>query len=160
MQVTEAVASVHCCGVIHGDLTPANVLIGETGKAWLTDFGFARDMQLTTEAVLEQEYIAGTAPYLAPEQFDFAGRISPATDIHGLGAILYASLTGRAPYANRIMGMIEPGQSTTAIDYRLLEAQPTALVTICRRCLEIRPSDRFPNAQAVLQALREANELI
>jgi eukaryotic-like serine/threonine-protein kinase len=154
-QIAEAVTGSHAQGVIHCDLTPANVLIDEAGKAWLTDFGFARDLHSVDGTAMDEKYIAGTASYLAPEQFDMSlGQIGPTTDIHGLGAILYASLTGQPPYAKRTFEVIKSGGRAVEIDYSLLESQPSILVEICRRCLEPRPKDRFPDANSVAQALR------
>jgi serine/threonine-protein kinase len=95
LQVAAAVAAAHRNLVIHRDLKPSNVLVDADGQARLLDFGIAR---LTNQAdpATRSQWRALTPQYAAPEQFT-DGSATTATDIHGLGALLYRLLTGRPP---------------------------------------------------------------
>src|SRR5271157_4140381 len=101
--LAQALHYAHGKGFIHCDLKPSNVLIDHDGQPQITDFGLARrtaqDSSLTATGA-----ILGTPSYMAPEQA--AGQrqsIGPATDVYGLGAILYELLTGRPPFRTSTM---------------------------------------------------------
>nr|BBH96016.1 hypothetical protein KTA_42150 [Thermogemmatispora argillosa] len=93
-QVGQALAHAHAQEkpVIHRDLKPENILFDAAGNALLADFGIA---VILDAAITERLSIAGTLPYMAPEQF--AGRVSPASDQYALGCLAYETLTGQKP---------------------------------------------------------------
>ena len=102
-QVCEAVGVAHSSGIVHGDLTPNNILISSDGLAIITDFGLSTCMQ-PIEASLDvgsvERSSGGTLGYAAPEQISSAfGSIGPWTDIYAIGALAYFCLTGTAPHA-------------------------------------------------------------
>ncbi|MBS0557334.1 MAG: protein kinase [Proteobacteria bacterium] len=95
--IAEAVDYAHRLGVLHLDLKPANVLIDENGAPHVADFGLARRIEPGLAA--DNHEVSGTPSYMAPEQATAgAQRITPATDIWGLGAIGYELVTGQPPY--------------------------------------------------------------
>jgi serine/threonine protein kinase len=95
--IAEAIDYAHRLGILHLDLKPANVLIDEHGEPQVADFGLAR--RLDEALSNDSEEVSGTPSYMAPEQAQLKShRISTATDIYGLGAILYELLTGRPPF--------------------------------------------------------------
>ncbi len=95
--VAEAVDYAHRLGVLHLDLKPANVLIDDNGVPHVADFGLARRLEAGLAA--DNQEVSGTPSYMAPEQaVAGAQRITPATDIWGLGAILYELVTGEPPF--------------------------------------------------------------
>ena len=148
IEVAEAVQHAHERGVLHRDLKPGNILLDESGHPYVSDFGLAlrldRDSKLTaTDAVL------GTPGYLSPEQA--AGRrdqVTTASDVYGLGAVLYAMLVGRAPFVAdsveetlrhvRESNPNHPSRSNPRVD-RDLE-------TICLTCLRKDPARRYASA--------------
>lgn len=101
-QICEAVAAAHQAGVVHGDLTPNNILLDHNGRIVVTDFGFATYSQKPTTDGAAFDFIAspgGTLGFAAPEQISPAfGTISFATDIYAIGGIAFYLLTGRSPH--------------------------------------------------------------
>jgi len=170
-----AMHSAHQKGIIHRDLKPGNVLLAtpaehvsgadslhaETQAAFhlygipkITDFGLAKHLDVQSQT--RTGAILGTPSYMAPEQAEARTHaIGPATDVYGLGAILYEMLTGRPPF--------ESDSSLTTL--RKLVAQdplppsqlhrkvPRDLETICLKCLEKDPARRYPSAEDLAEDL-------
>ena len=95
LQVCDVVAFAHQHLVIHRDIKPANILVGPNGKPKLLDFGIATLAQEVTDGAATQALV--TPNYAAPEQLTGRG-VTTATDVHGLGATLYALITGDSPW--------------------------------------------------------------
>ncbi len=153
--LASAVHHVHSHGILHRDLKPSNILLTGDGVPKISDFGLAKLLdsdsgQTPTEALI------GTPGYMAPEQASGQSRrIGTCSDVYALGAILYEALTGRPPF-----------RAETALDtIRLvLSQEPVApsrlhpkvsrdLETICLRCLEKEPRDRYSDAGALADEL-------
>ncbi|HUP83403.1 MAG TPA: protein kinase [Candidatus Limnocylindria bacterium] len=100
LDISDALAAAHDRGVIHRDVKPANILLGADGRARLLDFGISRgvDARGANEQLTGAGMAIGTLPYMAPEQLT-ADPLRPATDIYGLGVVMYEMLCGRRPYA-------------------------------------------------------------
>ncbi|MEZ6184005.1 MAG: serine/threonine-protein kinase [Planctomycetota bacterium] len=156
-QLADALAHAHAQGVLHRDVKPDNVLVAD-GVARLTDFGLARDTLARADSQVSQAgHALGTPGYWPPEQArGELEAIGPASDVYGLGATLYACLTGRAPYTGvHTLAILEamarrapiPRPSTLRDD-----VGPT-LDALCARCLAFEPEARFPSAAAVRDAL-------
>lgn len=96
-QLAEALDAAHAAGVIHRDVKPANVLLGADGRARLVDFGIARVVQEAQAGLTRPGEVVGTLRWMAPEQLAGAA-VGPATDVFGLGAVLYTMLAGRPPF--------------------------------------------------------------
>jgi WD40 repeat protein/serine/threonine protein kinase len=154
LQAARAVHYAHQCGVIHRDLKPANILLDGDGAPLITDFGLAKRFQ-GHEALTRSNVIMGTPAYMAPEQAAGTAGLTTAVDTYSLGAILYELLTGRPPFQ---------GETALSVVLQLRETKPPPprslcrtidrdLETICLKCLEKNPRQRYGSAEALADDL-------
>ena len=94
-QLVEAIAAVHDTGRLHRDLKPGNMIVEPSGRVVLLDFGLAYEAQGSIRG--ETQWLGGTPAYMAPEQTR-GEAATRASDLYGMGVILYETLTGRLPY--------------------------------------------------------------
>lgn len=149
-QVAEAVQYAHAKGIIHRDLKPHNILLDGDGRPKVTDFGLAKRMD-AQEGLTSTGDILGTPSYMAPEQaLGKLSAIGPTTDVYALGAILYATLTGRPPLqAATLPDTLRQVVEQDPVAPRLLNsAIPRDLETICLKALQKQPEKRYSSAQA------------
>ena len=152
-QILVALDHAHRAGVVHRDLKSANVLLAENGVAKLADFGVAhlRDAQ---ERLTRTGAVLGTPAYMAPEQAE-GSKIDERTDIYAAGVILFEMLTGTYPISGLSpLDMMQRVRVDTPL--RVTDLVPEVdlrLTDVVARCLEKKPGDRFPSAEALLIAL-------
>jgi serine/threonine protein kinase/Tfp pilus assembly protein PilF len=161
-QATELIAKVartvhyaHEHGILHRDIKPGNILLDAKGEPHLTDFGLARLVE-TESTVTRTLEVLGTPSYMAPEQAAANNaELTSATDVYGLGAVLYQLVTGHPPFA---------GGTTYETIKLLLDTDPRQprvlnpkidreLSTICLKCLEKDPQRRYSSALALAEDL-------
>lgn len=145
LQIAQAMAHAHAVGIIHRDLKPSNILIDCENCPRVTDFGLAKRMDGNSD-MTHSGQILGSPGYMAPEQA--SGRndlVSEATDIYGLGAILYALLTGKPPFAaSNLIDAIDQICTMNPIPPRKLNWRvPRPLETICLKCMHKTPAARY-----------------
>jgi WD40 repeat protein/tRNA A-37 threonylcarbamoyl transferase component Bud32 len=143
----------HQQGVLHRDLKPANILMDAAGQPHITDFGLAKPLaeagERTQEEITRSGQIIGTPSYMAPEQAAAKHQlVSVASDVYSLGAILYACLSGRAPFvAESTVETLRQVIHDDPLPTRLLNPRvPRDLETVCLKCLSKEPRHRYQTA--------------
>ena len=156
-EVAWALAYAHGRGVIHRDIKPDNILLERgTGRAMVTDFGIAR--VLTRSTLSQDGELMGTLQYMSPEQADPAAVLDGRSDLYALGATAFYALCGRLPFeagsapALLAMHLTEPAPPLASVR----PAVPARLAEAVDRCLAKAPDARFPNAEALADAVGDA----
>lgn len=155
----DALDAAHRAGVIHRDVKPSNLLLGNDGQLWVTDFGLAR-VQAETGLTKTGELI-GTVRYMSPEQANGHGdMIDARTDVYGLGATLYELVTGTPPFpGDNMLELLRLIQTSEPPSPHQFDASvPRDLETIIRRAMRPRALDRYPTAAAMAEDLRRFAE--
>lgn len=172
IDVCHAVAYAHSRGVIHRDLKPGNVMLGQFGETLVVDWGLAKplaalsvpeNLPLSVEGPVKPStygqsaatfvgVAVGTPQFMAPEQA--AGRIeelSPASDVYSLGATLYALLIGRPPLDGVEVSelLIRAQRADVPAACEMNPTVPAALSAICQKAMALMPEDRYVTANAL-----------
>jgi predicted Ser/Thr protein kinase len=157
-QLCAALQHVHERGIIHRDLKPSNVMVLPDGTVKLTDFGIAKDTDVT--ALTAANCTVGTASYMSPEQCKGARDLTPRSDLYSLGVLFYELLTGKKPFeADSPMEMfLHHINDTPERPSRLVLEIPVWLDTLIMQLLEKSPEQRPYSATAVAEALGRVQE--
>jgi len=162
---SEAIAFAHASDVIHRDLTPANIMVGDYGETVVIDWGLAKDLSEREDDIDVGPYrrdpdapadltaagaVIGTAAYMPPEQA--AGdRVDARADVYALGAILYHLLAGHAPFRgtnDEVLRKVQDGSPAA-----LPPSTPRALVSIVTKAMAKAPADRYASARELAAEL-------
>ena len=154
--VARAVQHAHERGVLHRDLKPGNILLDEYDLPHVADFGLAKRIDLGDPDATQTGAVVGTPAYMAPEQATATrGTITTATDVYGLGAVLYTLLSGHAPHRGssqlEILDAVREHapESPLRVDAKV----PRDLSVICMKCLEKDPRRRYHSARELADDL-------
>lgn len=155
-QIAGALAFAHRSGIIHRDIKPGNILLDEDGNAYLTDFGIAKDLNLSND-LTQSGAILGSMDYISPEQAR-SEAVTVRTDIYSLGVTVYELLTGHHPFQN-----ISPIErlykhiNDPLPDITTLEANLNDTVNrIIQKATAKNPNHRYPDVLAFAAEFREA----
>ncbi|HEX9236901.1 MAG TPA: protein kinase [Actinomycetota bacterium] len=152
LPVLDALAYAHAHGIVHRDVKPANILVGDGGRVKVTDFGIAKALagaDLTTTGK-----VLGTVRYLSPEQVR-GDEVEGRSDLYSAGVVLYELVTGRVPFqaetdiATAMMRLTTDPPPPRSI----VPGLPRPVEAAILRALSRRPEDRFPTAESMRGAL-------
>ncbi|HJT75692.1 MAG TPA: protein kinase, partial [Gemmataceae bacterium] len=171
VDVCNALAYAHARGVLHRDLKPGNIMLGEYGETLVVDWGLAKPLgqpgadrekslgpllppSASGTTLTQMGSAVGTPQYMSPEQSE--GRLDelgPQSDVYSLGATLYTVLTGKPPVEGADVGEImRKVQRGAIVPPRQFErGVPPALDAICLKAMALRPADRYPTARALAE---------
>ncbi len=157
-ELAAALECAHRHGVVHRDIKPANILLDtESGRAVLADFGISK-VKGGGDSLTVTGLVVGTPHFMAPEQALGSDDVDERSDLYSLGAVGYAMLAGREPFA---------GMSAEQVIYHRLThdapsldsiapSVPAYLAELVMRCLARDPADRWPSARSLKEALARA----
>ena len=153
--ITKALQFAHEHGVVHRDVKPANILLDRAGKPYVNDFGLAKRLS-ADETISSEGQVVGTARYMSPEQaYGKTEDTEARSDIYAVGVMLFEMLTGESPFRGTARAILQQKVSQDAPSPRLLEPSiPRDLETICLKCLEREPGNRFETAGELVSELK------
>jgi WD40 repeat protein/serine/threonine protein kinase len=160
LRVADAVAFAHVNGVIHRDLKPENTMLGDFGEVLVMDWGLARVTSdfPSISAVSQSDAMGGTPAYMAPEMATGpVEKITAASDVYLLGAILYELLAGRPPHSGEtVMACLYNAAKNkiSAVDRSVAERHGE-LLSIAMRAMTTEPEQRYPSVQDFQRAVRQ-----
>ncbi|MFK8111645.1 MAG: serine/threonine-protein kinase [Rubripirellula sp.] len=144
MKIAAGLIKAHGQQLTHRDLKPANILIRANGEPVVTDFGLATHHGMTGCGVTEEK-VVGSPSYMSPEQVRCdTDQIGPATDVYGLGVILYELLTGQRPFSGEVPAVYTKIlKQQPVMPTRIVPSLNRGLEAICLRAIAKSPQDRF-----------------
>jgi WD40 repeat protein/tRNA A-37 threonylcarbamoyl transferase component Bud32 len=153
-KIGRAIHHAHQRGILHRDLKPSNILLDESGEPLVTDFGLAKQMETESHLTLSGA-VLGTPAYMAPEQAASDKGLTTAADIYSLGAIFYELLTARPPFQAEtpLETLRQVIEQETRRPSSLNRKVPRDLETICLKCLQKNPSQRYRTAEEFAEDL-------
>jgi len=158
IEVCHAIDFAHARGIVHLDLKPTNVMVGDYGEVYVLDWGVAAGfgpLRLSwMPDVTTISHVVGTPGYLSPEQAEGDGEaFGPATDVYLLGAILHEIVTGEKPHPGPMVISLMSSHAARPKEYG--PHVPAELARLLNRAMAAEPSDRFPSVRSFLGALED-----
>lgn len=158
VRVCEALAYAHSTGVLHCDVKPANVMVGDFGRVYLMDWGIARFLEDERRRVSDPDLgeVSGSISHMAPEQAR-GEPLDVRADVFAAGALVYNLLTRQPPFTGRspieVLTNAYMGHYTPIDEVPEARGTPLALIRIVSRAMAVQREDRYPTADALRDAL-------
>jgi len=155
VEIGSALVAVHGAGLIHRDIKPANVVRDAEGRHVLADFGLGLPAD---QAAARETDPSGTPMYMAPERFSGAAA-SERSDVYSLGLLLWFALAGRHPFEAATFADLKAAVERGPRPLRELRQDiPVELAAVIERAIAKDPAERFPDARAMVEAMRRMRE--
>ncbi len=156
-KIAEGLAAGHAQGILHRDVKPENIILTPDGEPHLTDYGLAKDLSSSQSGTvsIKGRYI-GTPGFWSPEQASGdEEKMGPATDVYGLGATLFAMLTGRPVFETKRLteAIIAALSKRPDAPSEVRDAIPEELDEIVLRCLEKEPGERYADGRELAETV-------
>lgn len=153
--IARGVHAAHQSGVLHRDIKPDNIMIDQRGRPFVMDFGLATSTNDGSRLRTNTGALLGTVSYMSPEQARNPSLVDATSDVYSLGAVLYAMLTGRPPFdeASTLETLRQLHDQLPASPVSLNTDVAIDLETICLKCLNKKPSERYGSAQLLADDL-------
>ncbi len=147
-KVARGLQALHEAGIIHRDLKPHNILLDGNDEPLIADFGLAKWLDGSNSELTMTASVLGTKYYMPPEQTTGSKEdYGPASDIWAFGIILYELLVGRRPFHDDLPGSIF--EQIRSAKLEMPDTVPEGLAIVIRHCLQKRPENRYPSAEAL-----------
>lgn len=157
LQILNAIGHAHKAGIIHRDIKPNNILLGDDGVVKVMDFGLAKVIQDSASQNTVTQTAAGTLYYMSPEQIKGLGNVDNRSDIYSIGMTVYEMITGRTPF--------EKSESEFTIQKQIIEGKippptkynpsiPRALTKFVMKAIDKDPDKRFQDISGMLGDLQ------
>ncbi len=158
MQISDALKTIHASNIIHRDIKPGNIMISQSGRPVLMDFGIVKNISL--DKTIQSSHtlngcLLGAPHYMAPEQFKAPANVTPAADIYSLGLTYYELITGNLPVKGKTMLEVHESHLTSTLSpvHSVSAGIPRKLSSIIQKMTHKLPEKRYPDANAVYHEL-------
>lgn len=158
-EVLDALGYAHGKGIVHRDVKPENIVLSSTAGTVLVDFGIARAIAASeSERVTRSGFTVGTTTYMSPEQASGVKNLDHRSDIYSAGCLLFECLAGRPPFQHSVDAvLLDMHVRLPPPDlHALLPQLPKGVVRAVAKAMEKNPSDRWPSAEAMRDALLQS----
>lgn len=158
--IGEALEHAHANGIVHCDIKPHNILVTETGRIKVADFGIARAIN-SSSSTKDEKSVLGSVHYFSPEQAS-GGKIDERTDIYSLGVVMYEMMTGVVPFEGdtAISVALQHVQNDIPLPTKYNRRIPQLVERVILKAMEKNPDDRFQTISEMMSELRMAQGFV
>jgi serine/threonine-protein kinase len=159
IQISEPLGLIHRSGLVHRDVKPENIIIGDDGVAKLMDLGLVKSTVEEMTTLTQSGHSIGTPHYMSPEQMQ-GQEVDGRSDLYSLGATLFHMVTGQKPFAAKTtMDLLAKQLGEQIEDPQSLRPELSdGICHVIEKLMACRPADRYPNAESLIVDLRQVLE--